>query len=218
MDRGDDLVELLVLRQRATAPAASSASRSSLASDAVRQTTACPGQPPARRRRLGAVQAGQPVVHQTTSGASSRSRRRLAARRRPADDLDVGAQPEQQLERLAERPRCPRRAGSGSDRAGTPSLFRREQQRVVRLAAVVHLDLELRDGARLPASSPVERRLGRPVSSVRTSRGSASSRSTTAPRPRRSRRRRRPARRRRGRARRPSRTATPSSSTSARRP
>ena len=148
--------------RHATAPASNSASTSRRLAEAVRQTTATAG---ARfthgPRRLHAVEPGQPVVHQhdvrLVLAHDRRCRRAVGDR---GNDLHVGLQSEQQLERLAEA--LVVLDDDEADRLGHPrSLFRREQERIVRLAAVLHVQLEagmeLLDPLHEPVRGPARR-------------------------------------------------------------
>ena len=184
--------------------------------DAVRQTTATPGEPRADRAR-------RPRGRSCPADGSRAGRRPAGARARPRaaaravvdrrDDLDVVAQPEQQLERLAED--LVVLDEDDADRR-TRSSFGRDEQRVVRLSALVHLELELR------VLAPRAARAGRRAPA--RPRRSAASAPRAAPRSRRvddgacdlveARRRRRRPRRRPARATRRLRTATPFRSTS----
>ena len=94
--------------------------------------------------RLGAVQPGHAVVHQHDVGRQSRAElRRLVAGRRRC------RRPRSRRARRSSSSSVSRKMSlsSTSDRRGPASLGR-QQERVVRLAAVVHVELELRDAAR----------------------------------------------------------------------
>ncbi len=149
LNRGDDLVELFVF-----AEARDGAGREELlragASFGGRgeRDDAEPGELREQlRRRLDAVEARHPVVDQHDVGpvlerrSEGRSRRRRRPRRpRPRRASRASARAPRG------RPRCPRRARH--EQPCSEHLFRAEQQRVVRLAALVHFDLDLRDARR----------------------------------------------------------------------
>ena len=208
-DRVDDLVELLVLRDARDRAGLESASTSRRFADAVRQTTRDVRARPRARPRVAcdAVQPGQAVVHQHDVGLvlahDVGRRRRPSATRR--DDLDVARAARAGARAPRGRPRCPRRGRRGSAAATRCSLFGREQQRVVRLAAGRAPRARAR-GARSRSARAGRRAPARPrrSSSVSTPRGSSSSRSSDRARDLvEARRRPRPARRRRARASRP---------------
>ena len=146
MDRRDDLVEGLVLRQARNR--AGSEERIDLA-QVRRRRQAHDGDVRAglaqRLGRLDAVERRQPVVHHDDVGsvlAAELDDLRAVLDR--GDDLDVRAQPEQQLERFPEH-LVVLDEGDADPGFCAPSLYSADdQQRVVRLAAWVDLELELR--------------------------------------------------------------------------
>ena len=171
--------------RQATAPASSSAPRSRWLADAVRQTTATSGRAPRAPRRSPARRRARAAGSPSARRRAASSRRRAAASLPSAterDDLDVGAQPEQQLERLAEDV-VVLDEDDADRRRHARRLLRGEEQRVVRLAARLHVELELRVLARRAARAGASSGgASAPVRSVSSPRGSASRRSTTAPR------------------------------------
>ena len=133
---------------------------------------------PARRR---ARAAGSPSARRRARTAA-RLRRRLAAVADRGDDLDVGAQPEQQLERSRKTLlSSTRRIRIGRPMAAA-SLLGREQQRIVRLPALAGSRPRSPGGAAaIRSSRRVERRLVLADEQRQQLARPSSSRSTTAP-------------------------------------
>ena len=142
----------------------SSASSSRGLADAVRQTTATSGTPRGRASVASTPSMpGQPVVHHdhVRLELAARRRRRARAVVDRADDLEPVLEPEQELERCAEdivvldEQDADRRAGP-PPRHVTRSPLGGEQQRVVRLPAVLDVELDAPDAA--PAGARGARR------------------------------------------------------------
>ena len=224
LDRRHDRVEVLVLREAGDRARPSSSvgdlglrHRRRQADDARRRRSREHGP-----RRLGAVQARHAVVHQHDVGLELDAERgRLVSGRDVADDLDLVAEPEEQLAASRGRCRCPRRARRGS--GPPPSSSESGSTLVIRPRAGADSAAGRPGGRRARArdarGEPGEQRLerGRLLAGQQRehARGSASSRARARrARPRRTSRRPRPARRRRARATCPCAPTTPFSSTS----
>ena len=134
--------------------------------------------------RLGAVEARHAVVDRPRRRAqpSPQTATASCAARDGADDLDLARAARTAARASRGRACCPRPARRGVRASAELRHYSAaEQERVVGLAAFVHLELEL--GMRRLRARRAARRAARgssPVRSVRTSRGSASSASTTA--------------------------------------